>query len=565
MKRFIICVVTLLISITSNVYAEDFFDVEINPNSSFDTIGIKGKTDIKNIVVKLMETGADESNANVGDEVIAIDVVHTNENSEFNAVLKFNKSIDDGRHYLYLSGDNTNESKVYEIWVLSDASKEGLIKKIYESSSKENLQEVLFTKEEIYNDGKMYDLADQLSFKNNVYKEVYAKDISQILYIVKSDNYDDMKKKFEVATAIVSLNFGNFKDYTNADMTIRKSFWDDSDKAKNVEKYYNEILSQKGRENVITSVKDAHTMSIKEFETEFAKEVIYNSVYYRNDKYLGTEMVCEVIKTLEPLISVDISEFLELNSQMKNKVITELSQINCSDFSAMVDNLKRLSKSASNYGTGGAASTGTKGGSGISRSDNLVAPIQNTVPEIVYPFNDVKGYDWAIDAILKMYNDGIINGTGDNMFEPERFVTREEFIKMIVLALYSNEFDFKNAESFKDVELEQWYSPYIYFGKQNGLINGIDDKRFGVGEPISREDSAVFLARALKVSKTKNEESFRDYDAISEYAKDSVVALFEREVIKGDEDGCFIPKRNLSRAEAAVMVYRIVAGGHTNE
>lgn len=564
MKRFMLCVAMLLVFVSSTVSAESFSDIEINPNNTFDTIEIKGKSDIKNIVVKLFDVGADESSADSGSKVIAIDVVNVNKNSEFKTELKFYKPITDGRHLIYLSGDGTAESKSYELWALSDATKESLMKKIYESTSAENLQNVLFTKEDIYSDGKLYDLADRLSFKNNVYKDIYTNNISRVLYSVKSADYDDMKKKFKIATAIAALNSDNFNDYTDDSLIIKREFWEESDKAKSIENYYNEILSNTGRKNVLTNVREAHPMTIKDFEMKLAQEVIYNSVYNKNNEYLGTEKTCETIKAIESLTNCDFSDFIGLTSQMQNKVITELSQINCSDFSSMLDNLKRLSKSTGNGGNGGTGSSGKKGGSGISRSDNAVAPIKNVTPEIVYPFDDIKGLDWARDDILKMYNEGIVNGTGDNMFEPKRAVTREEFTKMIVLALYNSEFDFKDEKSYRDVELGQWYSPYIFFGKQNNLINGVGDNRFGIGEYISREDSVVILARAVKAEKTKDEKYFSDFDNISDYAKDSVQALYEMGIIVGDDLGAFNPKKSLSRAEAAVMICR-TTGGHTNE
>lgn len=565
MKRFILCVAMLLVFVSSTVSAENFSDVEINPNNTFDTIEIKGKSDIRNIVVKLFDVGADESSADSGSEVIAIDVVNVNENSEFKTELKFHKPIADGRHLIYLSGDGTTESKSYELWALSDATKESLMKKIYESTSTENLQTVLFAKEDIYNNGKLYDLADRLSFKNNVYKDIYANDISRILYPVKSADYDDMKKKFKIATAIAALNSDNFSNYTDDSLIITREFWEESDKAKSVENYYNEILSNVGRKNVLTNVRGAHPMTIKDFEAKLAQEVIYNSVYNKNNKYLGTEKTCETIKAIESLTNCDFSDFIGLTSQMQNKVITELSQVNCSDFLSMLDNLKRLSKPTDNIGNGGTGSSGSKGGSGISRSDNAVAPIKNVTPEIVYPFDDIIGMDWARDDILKMYNEGIVNGTGDNMFEPERPVTREEFTKMIVLALYNSEFDFTDEKSYQDVEIGQWYSSYIFFGKKNNLINGIGDNRFGIGEYISREDSVVILARALKAEKTKDEKYFSDFDNISDYAKDSAQALYEMGIIVGDDSGAFNPKKSLSRAEAAVMICRTITGGHTNE
>ena len=88
----------------------------------------------------------------------------------------------------------------------------------------------------------------------------------------------------------------------------------------------------------------------------------------------------------------------------------------------------------------------------------------------------------------------------------------------------------------------------------------MDDTSFGVGLPITREDMAVILCRAmekkteLKAGTTK----FSDNDEIAPYALPCVQKLTKAGIIGGMGDGSFAPKNNATRAQAAAMLYHVL-------
>ena len=49
-------------------------------------------------------------------------------------------------------------------------------------------------------------------------------------------------------------------------------------------------------------------------------------------------------------------------------------------------------------------------------------------------FSDVSGEHWAKEAVEALADKGIISGFGDGSFKPDNNVTREEFVKMAVVA-----------------------------------------------------------------------------------------------------------------------------------
>ena len=109
-----------------------------------------------------------------------------------------------------------------------------------------------------------------------------------------------------------------------------------------------------------------------------------------------------------------------------------------------------------------------------------------------------------------------------------------------------------------DDDANAWYAPYIAALNKAGIINGVSDTAFGIGNNVTREDFAVMICRALNYT-AANDSSFTDKAEISAYAADAVNALFERGIVGGYEDGSFKPKANISRAEGAKIIYGILS------
>ena len=94
-----------------------------------------------------------------------------------------------------------------------------------------------------------------------------------------------------------------------------------------------------------------------------------------------------------------------------------------------------------------------------------------------------------------------------------------------------------------------------------GVAKGYDDGRFGSEDTITREDMAVMAYRALltKTGRRYAEQSvrYRDSDRISDYAREAVEYLSSNGVIQGYE-GRFMPKEDTNRAQAAVVIDRLL-------
>ena len=174
-------------------------------------------------------------------------------------------------------------------------------------------------------------------------------------------------------------------------------------------------------------------------------------------------------------------------------------------------------------------------------------------------FTDVAKDHWAYDQIDFLVEKKILNGVGDGRIEPERTINREEFVKMLVMAL---ELDIMDAtEAFTDVDKNEWYAPYVATIKEKGLINGFEDGSFGIGQNISRQDLAVLIYRSSRLAAEDVKEAFADDSEIADYAKDAVYTLRDLGIINGKGEGKFDPSASATRAETATMLYKAIKAG----
>ena len=170
-------------------------------------------------------------------------------------------------------------------------------------------------------------------------------------------------------------------------------------------------------------------------------------------------------------------------------------------------------------------------------------------------FKDIES-SFAKNEILNLYDKGIVKGTSNSAFEPDRQVTRVEFASMLVRALELQES--KDAPlTFQDVQRTAWYAPELGAAILNGVAHGFSDKEFRPFDSVTREQAAKMLSNSFYTGELSDGEvSFKDAGTIAAWAKPEIKALTDTAVITGYPDGSFKPKKGLTRAESAVLIYR---------
>ncbi|SCL85891.1 S-layer homology domain-containing protein [Sporanaerobacter sp. PP17-6a] len=175
-------------------------------------------------------------------------------------------------------------------------------------------------------------------------------------------------------------------------------------------------------------------------------------------------------------------------------------------------------------------------------------------------FKDTSDVEWAKSAIESMTVKGIIKGKTESEFVPSDNITRAEFAALVSRMLKLNE-NSNGDIPFADVDKDEWYYDSVSAVYQSGLINGKSDTSFDPKGNITREEMIKIIGNILKNKSYDNKDEkaldrFEDKDSIASWAKDSAAIAVQNGVV-GGFDGNFMPKKNVTRAETAVMLYRL--------
>jgi len=187
-------------------------------------------------------------------------------------------------------------------------------------------------------------------------------------------------------------------------------------------------------------------------------------------------------------------------------------------------------------------------------STYAIAYVNNT-------FIDLQHAPWAKQAIDAMAARDIIKGTSNDSFSPAASISRADFIALLIrgLELQGNDSD---PTMFSDVPANAYYYEELAIAKELGIVTGFGDNSFMPGNSISRQDMMVLTTRALaaagkgKTISSVSLSNYSDASTISNYAMNSAAVLVELGIING-KNGKIAPNDQLTRAEAAVILYRI--------
>lgn len=174
-------------------------------------------------------------------------------------------------------------------------------------------------------------------------------------------------------------------------------------------------------------------------------------------------------------------------------------------------------------------------------------------------FKDID-IEWAKNPIEVLAARHIVSGKDNDNFKPYDNITRAEFCKMLISTMdveLSN-----NNSKFNDVDKTKWYYDYINSAASLGLVEGYD-RMFKPDDFITREAMVVMISRAAKLEKygqikLSGNLNFDDSSSIAEWSKDAVLFAKENEIVKGAGNNKFEPKKNATRAEVAVIIYKML-------
>ncbi len=190
--------------------------------------------------------------------------------------------------------------------------------------------------------------------------------------------------------------------------------------------------------------------------------------------------------------------------------------------------------------------TATSGVLIASSFSTLVAPISAA------NFLDIEN-NVHKNAILELFERGILNGFGDGTFKPEMPITREQAAKIIASTLNLELRNVKNP-NFTDVSTDSLYFPFIAALADQQIISGYGDQTFKPEQTITRGEISKMIAIGFNLTSDVGH-PFTDVKENSDFY-DYISALFNQGVTLGTSKTTFSPSNHVTRGEVASFVMR---------
>ena len=200
-----------------------------------------------------------------------------------------------------------------------------------------------------------------------------------------------------------------------------------------------------------------------------------------------------------------------------------------------------------------------------STSGGTVTDPEETTGETVKSFTDVPANAWYKAAADRMAKLGVVKGTTETAFSPDRTVSRAMFVTMVgrLYELDGKTAQAKKAAAFTDVPDGQYYSGYVAWGAENGVVQGYLDGRFAPDAVVNREQMAVFLYRYAKltgrdVTAQADLTKFADGAQVSAYAREAMSWAVAAGLMQGTADNRLMPQGSATRSQLVVLLDRFL-------
>lgn len=186
-------------------------------------------------------------------------------------------------------------------------------------------------------------------------------------------------------------------------------------------------------------------------------------------------------------------------------------------------------------------------------------------------FTDVPEGAWYEDALADCYDSGLVNGDSETTFDPDGVVTIAQAVTFAARANdYLGSFDGSVFET-----TDPWYLTYARYAQENGII--AEGQFVNMEAPATRRDVAIIMASALPEDYTDSDYDFyipltvSSYEAVNRVddgaipdvpagdpGYEAIYKLYRAGILTGGEGGAFRPDEVITRAEAVVLLDRLV-------
>ena len=173
-------------------------------------------------------------------------------------------------------------------------------------------------------------------------------------------------------------------------------------------------------------------------------------------------------------------------------------------------------------------------------------------------FVDVSSDAWYAANVIKAYNTGLMTGDSDTTFNPTDSLTRAE---AATIAARIHSIYYTGAQDFSQYQTSntKWYTQYVRYLEENAVFTWPSGTNFAAF--ITREEFAGLLVNTLPAEELQEINTVENKSILDLYDSayyDEVYLLYRAGVLTGDKSGAFLPEKDLSRAEAAAVISRMI-------
>lgn len=480
------------------------------------------------VMIIVTQEGKELSDIKDSEDIIWAGKINGNETADVK--LKMNAELASGCYNAYFISEGQDE--LMPIYYINKTSANNVIAQIKDAALRADTAEI---NELLINNKK--DLQIEISYSDNMDFTMASKIIASYI----GDNGDfggnllEAVKIINGATVAEAASGGYIADLFKYSDKIGIA------SGRLSELYQKNFVTDVFKQNVTARLKGKRFETFAEFDS-----AIYEAFV------LQTVKMPDGIDNLKAVIDEFYREIGLSTSNCSNAVLREVTNrefYSYADLKTALNNAENSAPSASGGSIGGVTYSAS-----VKATDSVNKPILKDI------YSDLGEAKWASDAIIKLTEMGIVKGKGNDEFKPNDFITREEFVTMVVNAFASDE---NIAEiTFSDVKETDWFYGCVSRGFGARLIRGISEEEFGVGRDIIRQDMAVIIKRSadyygIILDETAVREPLSDFEAISDYAKDEVQILYCNGIVNGVGDA-FEPFERATRAQAALLIYTLL-------
>ena len=175
-------------------------------------------------------------------------------------------------------------------------------------------------------------------------------------------------------------------------------------------------------------------------------------------------------------------------------------------------------------------------------------------------FTDLNPNAWYHDAVDYVLSFGFMKGTSATTFAPNSYTTRAAMVTVLYRMAGSPQSTGSNP--FTDVKEGTWYTEAVSWAYENGIVKGVTEELFAPNRSITRQEAVAMIYRfsgaylGVDVSKEADLSGFPDNANVQPYARQAMAWAVEQGIILGS-DGKLKPQSQALRTELAAILMRI--------